>query len=138
MLLVIIGVVAAAILSMIPAPVNGRVELRKRLAQTFCDIGRLYSLLCSQFLIPNIPGVDDKPSDSQIKSIRRLAFDLQRQIADERTFLKLAVFEPPLRGRFPSKTYGTIVEHVNNMVNLIYDMVNNICIYISIYIYIYI
>ncbi|KAI7853113.1 hypothetical protein BDC45DRAFT_464852 [Circinella umbellata] len=122
MLLVIIGVVAAAILLMIPAPVNGRVELRKRLAQTFCDMGRLYSLLCSQFLIPNTPGVNDKPTDAQMKSIRRLAFDLQRQIADERIFLKLAVFEPPLRGRFPSKTYGSIVEHVGNMVNLIYDM----------------
>ncbi|KAI9251490.1 hypothetical protein BDA99DRAFT_563757 [Phascolomyces articulosus] len=120
MLLVIIGVVAAAILSMIPAPVNGRVELRKRLSQTLRDIGRLYSLLSSQFLIPHMPG--DKPSDAQVKSVRRLAFDLQRQIADERTFLKLAVFEPPLRGTFPSKTYGTIIEGVNNMVDLIYDM----------------
>ncbi|KAI9485026.1 hypothetical protein BDB00DRAFT_890672 [Zychaea mexicana] len=120
-LLVVIGVTAAAILSMIPVPVNGRVELRKRLAQTLRDIGRMYSLLTSQFLVPRMP--NDKPSDSQVKAVRHLALDLQRQIADERTFLKLAVFEPPLRGTFPSKTYGKIVDHVNNMVDLVYDMV---------------
>ncbi|KAI8140052.1 hypothetical protein BJV82DRAFT_520831 [Fennellomyces sp. T-0311] len=119
MLLVVIGVGAAAILSMIPYPVNGRVELRKRLAETLRDIGRMYSLLTSQFIVP---AHINKLSSEQIKSVRHLALDLQRQVADERTFLKLAIFEPPLRGTFPSKTYAEIVNSVENMVDLAYDM----------------
>ncbi|KAI8148341.1 hypothetical protein BJV82DRAFT_506393 [Fennellomyces sp. T-0311] len=120
-LLVLIGVFAAGFLSMVPEPNIGRVELRKRLAQTLRDIGRLYGILTSQFIvIDNMNGFH--PTKEQIKGFRRMALNIRRQIADERAFLKHARFEPPMRGRFPIERYKVMIEKVDNMADLVADM----------------
>ncbi|KAG1239607.1 hypothetical protein G6F68_018470 [Rhizopus microsporus] len=49
MLLVIIGVAAAAILSMIPKPVTDRVELRKRISVTLQDLNRAHAKIKEGF-----------------------------------------------------------------------------------------
>lgn len=121
MLLVVIGVSACAILSLIPYPVTGRVELRKRLSQTIRDISKLYGILTVHMVQPALTYGSSTPQ--QTKGFRKLAINIRRQIADERTFHKLAVFEPPLRGRFPKESYQVILEKVDNMADLVFDMV---------------
>ncbi|KAI9495016.1 hypothetical protein BDB00DRAFT_815490 [Zychaea mexicana] len=120
MLLVLAGVLAASVLSMIPEPNVGRVELRKRLAQTLRDIGRLYGILTSQFIVE----YEDRSylNKDQAKGFRRMVLGIQRQLADERVFLKHSRFEPPLRGRFPFEVYKTVLEKVDNMADLVADM----------------
>lgn len=122
MLLVVIGVAACAILSLIPYPVTGRVELRKRLSQTIRDIGKLYGILAVHMVQPNL--AYQEATAQQAKGFRKLALNIRRQVADERSFHKLAVFEPPLRGRFPKESYETILEKVDNMADLVFDMVS--------------
>lgn len=121
MLLVLIGFVASAILSMIPYPVAGRVELRKRLAQTLRDIGKMYGILTFWLITPSI--ATQEFTQYQLKSFRKLAVNVRRQIEDEHTFLKLSVFEPPLRGKFPAAKYRMVLEKVDNMADLVTDMV---------------
>ncbi|KAI8391640.1 uncharacterized protein BYT42DRAFT_557576 [Radiomyces spectabilis] len=116
MLLVIIGVAASAILSMIPFPVIGRVELRKRLARTLRDIGQLYTVLVAH-MVRKQPATEDER-----RAFRKLALDIRRQISDERNFLQHASFEPPLRGRFPAASYAVLVEKVDNMADLVHNM----------------
>ncbi|ORY95665.1 hypothetical protein BCR43DRAFT_475613 [Syncephalastrum racemosum] len=117
MLLVIIGIAACTVLSVFPAPVTGRVELRRRLARTLRDLGRLYGVLTAHFITPSLS--DKHATKEQIKAFRKLALTIQRQIGDERTFLKLAVFEPPLRGKFPAAKYQILVDKVENMADLV-------------------
>lgn len=122
MLLVIIGLVAASIITMFPAPMTARVELRKRLAQTLRSIGGMYSILASQILIPETATMAS--TEEQAKGLRRLALELQRQIADERSFLQLSTYEPPLRGQFPKENYISVLQHVSTMADLVYLMVS--------------
>ncbi|KAI8371963.1 hypothetical protein EDC96DRAFT_439303 [Choanephora cucurbitarum] len=116
MLLVIIGVAAAAILALIPKPVTGRVELRKRISRTIKDLGQLYSILVGDIL------AESEPTENQRKAFRKLALGIRRQIADEQTYLKLTKLEPPLRGKFPLETYATLVQKVDNMADLLQGM----------------
>ncbi|KAI9486242.1 MAG: hypothetical protein EXX96DRAFT_516153 [Benjaminiella poitrasii] len=120
MLLVTIGVCACAILSIIPKPVTGRVELRKRISKTMRDISRLYGILASDILVTNTNNVE--PTEGQIKAFRKLALSIRRQIADEQTYLKMSKFEPPLRGKFPFEVYAKLVEKVDNMADLLQGM----------------
>ncbi|KAI7897489.1 uncharacterized protein BX663DRAFT_444994 [Cokeromyces recurvatus] len=120
MLLVIIGVGASAILSIIPKPITGRVELRKRISKTIRDISRLYSILVSDILITH--NTSFEPTLGQIKAFRKSALSIRRQIADENTYLKMSKFEPPLRGKFPYEVYAKLVEKVDNMADLLQGM----------------
>lgn len=119
-MLVIIGVSAAAILSMIPKPVTGRVELRKRISKTLRDMSKLYGILVGDILTC----YDNKqePTPGQKKAFRKLALSIRRQIADEQTFLKLSKLEPPMRGKFPVEIYTVLVEKVDNMADLLEGM----------------
>ncbi|KAF7725934.1 hypothetical protein EC973_009171 [Apophysomyces ossiformis] len=120
LLAVVIGVAASAILALVPYPETGRVELRKRLSQTIREIGQLYGTLAAYMASPTI-----KPtplSDPRIKAFSKRASELRRQTADERSLLQLAVFEPPLRGKFPAATYKAMTEVVDNMAALVHSM----------------
>lgn len=105
---------------MIPTQVTGRVELRRRLAITITQIGRLYSLLASSYMVPH----EELPTENQRKMFRKLALDVQRQIADERTLLANAKFEPPLRGQFPINEYTVLLQSAENMADLVESMVS--------------
>jgi hypothetical protein len=120
MFLVVIGVLAAAILSMIPRPVTGRVELRKRISKTIHDLSKLYGILVGDLMTNS--RTRHEPTDRQRKAFRKLALGIRRQIADERTYLKLSKLEPPLRGKFPLDTYTRLVEKVDNMADLLEGM----------------
>lgn len=100
---------------------TGRVELRRRLARTLRDLGRLYGVLTAHFITPSLSA--KHATKEQIKAFRKLALAIQRQIGDERTFLKLAVFEPPMRGKFPAAKYQILVDKVENMADLVVLMV---------------
>ncbi|GAB5586100.1 hypothetical protein Unana1_01000 [Umbelopsis nana] len=122
-LLVVIGVIAASIMYCIPFPITGRVELRYRLAQTVRDIGTLYSTLIYAFekLSPDSP-----ITEKQRKKFQKLALDIQRQIALERILLAHAKYEPPLRGKYPQAKYAKILDHVDNMADMIFAMGSSI------------
>ena len=119
--MIFLGLVSSTILSMIPHPITGRVELRKRLAKTMRDIGRLYGILVASYIVK--PGQGPIPTETQMKQFRKLASDLQRQISDERNLLEHVVYEPPLRGKFPISEYKTITDQVDNMADLVHAMV---------------
>ncbi|KAI8991729.1 hypothetical protein BDF20DRAFT_812473 [Mycotypha africana] len=118
-LLVVIGVAAAAVLAWLPKSITGRVALRKRISQTLHDMSKLYGLLVGDILHTM---TDSEPTTNQLKAFRKLAYDIRRQIADERTYLKLTRLEPPLRGKFPYKIYATLVEKIDNMSDLLQGM----------------
>lgn len=119
-MLVVIGVTAAAILSMIPEPITGRVELRKRISKTLRDMSKLYGILVGDIL--TCYDTNQEPTPGQRKAFRKLALGIRRQIADEQTFLKLSKMEPPMRGRFPVEVYAVLVEKVDNMADLLEGM----------------
>lgn len=120
MLLVIIGVAAAAVLAVFPKAVTGRVELRKRISRTIQDLSKLYGILVGDILATE--GTDAKPTSGQRKAFRKLALGIRRQIADEQTYLKITRLEPPLRGKFPVEEYAKLVEKVDNMADLLQGM----------------
>ncbi|KAL7316809.1 hypothetical protein PS15m_003250 [Mucor circinelloides] len=120
MLLVIIGVAAAAVLAVFPKAVTGRVELRKRISRTIQDLSKLYGILVGDILATE--GADAKPTSGQRKAFRKLALGIRRQIADEQTYLKITGLEPPLRGKFPVEEYTKLVEKVDNMADLLQGM----------------
>ncbi|KAI7855313.1 hypothetical protein BDC45DRAFT_583069 [Circinella umbellata] len=95
---ILADVVAASILSTIPEPHAGRVEL----------------------LHGNLPR--NKLKDFVVS----MGLNIRHQIADERLFLAHTRFEPPLRGRFPIKVYKIVLEKVNNMADLVTDMASRI------------
>ncbi|KAM3586845.1 hypothetical protein VKS41_001900 [Umbelopsis sp. WA50703] len=69
----------------------------------------------------------DRPvTEAQRKKFQKLALDIQRQIALERTLLAHAKYEPPLRGKYPEDKYKLIVDHVDNMADMIYAMGSSI------------
>ncbi|GAN01233.1 hypothetical protein MAM1_0005c00665 [Mucor ambiguus] len=120
MLLVIIGVAAAAVLAVFPKAVTGRVELRKRISRTIHDLSKLYGILVGDILATK--GTDAEPTPGQRKAFRKLALGIRRQIADEQTYLKITKLEPPLRGKFPVEEYTKLVEKVDNMADLLQGM----------------
>lgn len=122
MLLVIIGVAAAAILAIFPKAVTGRVELRKRISRTIHDLSKLYGILVGDILATNGNVDAAEPTAGQLKAFRKLALGIRRQIADEQTYLKITRLEPPLRGRFPVKDYTLLVEKIDNMADLLQGM----------------
>jgi hypothetical protein len=71
---------------------------------------------------------DESPTDNQRKQFRKLTLEVQRQLADERTLLMNARFEPPLRGTFPSKEYTALLQSVENMADLVESMVRESCV----------
>ncbi|KAF7723004.1 hypothetical protein EC973_002420 [Apophysomyces ossiformis] len=119
-LLVVIGLVAAYVLSLIPHPLSGRVELRKRLAKTIRDIGRLYAILASKFMVTGMDFV--YPTPDQVKCFHKLSLEIRRQIADGRNLLFHTDYEPPLRGRFPKESYAKILDKVEDMTDLVLGM----------------
>ncbi|KAL9557127.1 hypothetical protein MBANPS3_001545 [Mucor bainieri] len=120
MLLVIIGVAAAAVLAVFPKAVTGRVELRKRISRTIHDLSKLYGILVGDILAAK--GTDSAPTEGQRKAFRKLVLGIRRQIADEQTYLKITKLEPPLRGKFPVEEYTRLVEKVDNMADLLQGM----------------
>ncbi|ORX50435.1 hypothetical protein DM01DRAFT_300539 [Hesseltinella vesiculosa] len=108
-----IGLAAACVLLAIPEPMQGRTELRKRLAVTIQDISRMYSIIYS---------TSAKRSLTKLKAFKTLALDIRRQIADERNLLAHTKYEPPLRGKFPLRRYTNIVQIVDNLADLVISM----------------
>ena len=131
--MIFLGLVSSTILSMIPHPITGRVELRKRLAKTMRDIGRLYGILVASYIVK--PGQGPIPTETQMKQFRKLASDLQRQISDERNLLEHVVYEPPLRGKFPISEYKTITDQVDSMADLVHAMVKKNQIFLAYILY---
>ncbi|KAI9025841.1 hypothetical protein CLU79DRAFT_66381 [Phycomyces nitens] len=119
-LLVLIGIVASYILMIIPYPVIGRVELRKRLSQTIYDIEKSYGIVNATLMRASR---GKARTEAQEKSFRQFSLAIRRQIEDERMFLLLSAFEPPLRGKFPKDSYAKILGSVDNMSGLIQGMV---------------
>lgn len=102
---------------MIPKPVTGRVELRKRISKTLADMSKLYGILVGDLLVTY--SSDTEPTPNQKKAFRKLALGIRRQIADEQTYLKLSKLEPPMRGKFPFEVYSRLVEKIDNMADLL-------------------
>lgn len=105
---------------MIPKPVTGRVELRKRLSQTIADMSKLYAILIGDLV--TIYDSNKDPTPGQAKAFKKIALGIRRQIADEQMFLKLSKLEPSLRGKFPVDVYTRLVEKVDNMSDLLLGM----------------
>lgn len=119
-MLVLIGVLASAVLSMIPKPVTGRVELRKRISKSLGDMSKLYGILIGDLLATYDSNIE--PTPNQRKAFRKLALGIRRQIADEQTYLKMSKLEPPMRGKFPFEIYAKLVEKMDNMADLLQGM----------------
>lgn len=115
----IIGIAASGILMAIPFPPTGRVELRKEISCTIRDIGKCFGILCASAVSPT----GQKAGPHVTKAFGALALELRRQVADERTLLHHASYEPPLRGYFPAASYRTLVEKMDNMSDLVTNMV---------------
>lgn len=118
LLLVIIGIAASGILMAIPFPPTGRVELRKEISGTIRDIGKCFGILCASAVSPT----GEKAGPHVVKAFEVLALELRRQVAEERTLLQHASYEPPLRGYFPAASYRTLVEKMDNMSDLVTNM----------------
>ncbi|GAA5805760.1 hypothetical protein HPULCUR_011285 [Helicostylum pulchrum] len=118
LLLIIIGIIASGILLAIPFPPTSRVELRKRVAHTIRDIGKAHGIISASAIAP----LGQRAQPAVVKAFGKLALELRRQIAEERTLLHDAKYEPPLRGYFPEKSYNTLVEKIDNMSDLVINM----------------
>ncbi|KAK9764644.1 hypothetical protein K7432_007686 [Basidiobolus ranarum] len=115
-LTVMIGVVAASIMYCLPFPDTGRVALRRRLAGTVRDISVLYT--CLTYVLENW-SPDSSTTESQRKQFEKLALNIYQQIASERILLEHTKYEPPLRGKYPRDKYIRVLEHVENMINML-------------------
>ncbi|KAI8080157.1 uncharacterized protein B0P05DRAFT_469211 [Gilbertella persicaria] len=120
MVFVVLGIICSFLVNLVPRPVTGRVELRKRVANTFKDLATLYGIIFADILIDR-PGTP-YPSLNQVKAFRQLALHIQRQLKDQETYLRLSKLEPPLRGQFPFATYQSLIEKLNNMADLVEGM----------------
>ncbi|KAI7907901.1 uncharacterized protein BX663DRAFT_14209 [Cokeromyces recurvatus] len=118
LLLVIIGIAAGGILISLPYPPTGRVELRKKIANTMRDIGKCYGILYASTISP--AGVEASPTVS--KDFRKLTLQLRRQVAEERALLQHTAYEPPLRGYFHSESYKILVEKMDHLSDLVTNM----------------
>lgn len=117
---VLVGVVAALIISIFPYPRTGRVLLRQRIAQTLNDIVVLYS----SFLVLVFKNLEeDAPTrTANRKMFRKFAYTIRRQIKGERVLLEQSRFEPALRGIFPEEKYLYILQVLDNIQNLMVEM----------------
>lgn len=120
LVMVLIGIAASGILISIPFPPTSRVELRKNVARTIRDIGKAFGILCASAIAP----LGQRAHPVVVKAFGKLALELHRQVAEERTLLLHASFEPPLRGYFPAASYAVLVEKMDNMSDLVINMVN--------------
>lgn len=126
MMYIVLGIVGSFLINLIPRPVTGRVELRKRIARTFYDMSVLYGIIFSDILsnrsTHNDENLGSTTTANQIKAFRQLTVHLQRQLKDEHTYLALSKLEPPLKGKFPFETYQILIEKLNNMADLLEGM----------------
>lgn len=113
LLFVVLGILGATLVNWFPRPVTGRAELRKRISKTFYNLSMLYGIIFADILISKRVSLD------QVKAFKKLTVDIQRQLKDEGTYLKLSKLEPSLKGRFPFETYQKLIIRLNNMADLI-------------------
>jgi hypothetical protein len=118
--MVVIGILASSILLAIPFPPTSRVELRKKLSCTVRDIGKCFGILSASAMT----STGKKASPAIALAFSKLSLKLRRQISEEHTLFHHTAYEPPLRGYFPSASYKTLVEKMDNMADLVINMVN--------------
>lgn len=118
---VLVGVVAATILSLLPSPRNGRVELRHRMANTISQLGSMYEAFLA-LLLEDSSHRAQYPSMHNRKLFRKLAIGIRKQIRGEQVLFEQSKFEPPLRGKFPKHTYFQMLQILDNMLNLLIEM----------------
>ncbi|GAA5810877.1 hypothetical protein MFLAVUS_004305 [Mucor flavus] len=117
---VLVGVLAALIVSIIPYPRTGRVVLRHRISHTLSEIGALYSSFLA-LLLKTTPQ-DELVRTENRKLFRSVAASIRRQIKGERVLLEQSRFEPALRGIFPEDKYLHILQILDNILSLMMQM----------------
>lgn len=117
----LVGVVAATILSVLPIPRNGRVELRHRMANTISQLGSMYEAFLA-LLLEDSSHRAQYPSLHNRKLFRKLAIGIRKQIRGEQVLFEQSKYEPPLRGKFPKRTYWQMLQILDNMLNLLIEM----------------
>ncbi|KAG2234483.1 hypothetical protein INT48_004862 [Thamnidium elegans] len=117
---VLVGVLAALIVSIIPYPRTGRVVLRHRISHTLSEIGALYSSFLA-LLLKTTPQ-DERVRNENRKLFRSVASSIRRQIKGERVLLEQSRFEPALRGIFPEDKYLHILQILDNILSLMMQM----------------
>ncbi|KAI8642259.1 hypothetical protein BD408DRAFT_344582 [Parasitella parasitica] len=122
MMYIVLGIVGSFLINLIPRPVTGRLELRKRIARTFYDMSVLYGIIFAGILSNHDTPNGSSATPNQTRAFNQLTVHLQRQLKDEQTYLKLSKLEPPLKGKFPFKTYQLLIEKLNNMADLLEGM----------------
>jgi hypothetical protein len=117
---VIVGVLAALIMSVFPYPRTGRVLLRHRISQTLSEIGVLYS----SFLALVLKNAEEDAATRAVnrKIFRTFAATIRRQIKGERVLLEQSRFEPALRGIFPEDKYLHMLQILDNILSLMMQM----------------
>jgi hypothetical protein len=117
---VLVGVLAALIISIFPYPRTGRVLLRHRISQTLSDIGVLYSSFLA--LVLNNTEGDTATRLANRKVFRTFAATIRKQIKGERVLLEQSRFEPSLRGIFPEDKYLHMLQILDNILSLMMEM----------------
>ncbi|KAI8584645.1 hypothetical protein K450DRAFT_217274 [Umbelopsis ramanniana AG] len=118
---VLVGVVSATILSVLPFPKNGRVELRHRMANTISQLGSMYEAFLA-LLLEDSRHRAQYPALHNRKLFRKLAIGIRKQIVGEQVLFEQSKYEPPLRGKFPKHTYSKMLQILDNMLNLLIEM----------------
>ncbi|KAI8990316.1 hypothetical protein BDB01DRAFT_859003 [Pilobolus umbonatus] len=117
---VLVGVLAALIISVFPYPYTGRVILRYRVAQTLSEIGALYSTFLALFLRNRLENMSLELVDEKL--FKSVSEAIQRQIKGERVLLEQSRFEPALRGVFQEEKYLRILQALENILCLSVQM----------------
>ncbi|KAI9480660.1 MAG: hypothetical protein EXX96DRAFT_481656 [Benjaminiella poitrasii] len=124
LIFVTLGIICSFLINLIPRPVTGRVELRRRIACTLSDMSLLHGIIFADILMDSSPESSNQKGTTmnQIRAFRQLTLHVQRQLKDEETYLRLSRYEPPLKGKFPHATYQTLIDKLNTMADLIEGM----------------
>lgn len=117
---VLVGVIAAMLISIFPYPRTGRVVLRHRISQSLSELGALYSSFLA-LVLKNEPE-DHATRLNNRKLFRSVASSIRRQIEGERVLLDQSRFEPALRGVFPELKYLHILQILDNILSLMLVM----------------
>ncbi|KAF7721549.1 GDP-mannose transporter into the lumen of the Golgi [Apophysomyces ossiformis] len=122
LLSVVVGVAGAHIMSVFPFPTTGRVELRRRIANTLGEFGALYSSFLALVL-------KNSREDEAVRLRNRKIFDvlsqsIRRQIKGARVLLEQSRFEPALRGVFPEDKYLHILQILDNILHIMLAIEN--------------
>ncbi|CAG8640474.1 8188_t:CDS:2, partial [Paraglomus occultum] len=115
------GIFTAFIMTVLPWPHTGRVEIRHRLARTISQVGVLYSMTIAFFLKD-----DSSPCAHTTKAFRKLLTRIQRSTNTERLLLSRTKYEPPLRGDFPRDLYEEMIDVVEHMTCIIARMAHTL------------